>query len=388
MASKRGFMWTVLSAAILISLVLSGQARAANAADRLDRLEREIEEMKTHDETIRKMAELVDRLNPSIKIAIWGEHVSPYDSSAGDESDILVDTVEVYFKPEINEWASGYLELEYDDSDQDIEAEEARIIIKNTDAFPLYTELGKFEAIHFGSFETFMLEGSITEGLGELKEIGGMLGFEKAGFYANAVVYNGGFNEAGEQDNHIENFAGLAGYKQSFGGFSFDIGASYINNIADAGDLPDILNTTNNEVDSFVGGAGAHAILGWQGLTFIAEYITALDEFDDQEMLFEGDKAKPSAWNLELGYEFDVLERGATVAVAYQGTDEAANSLNPSEFLPESRYLAHFDIEVLRHVSWGLEYLRNTAYEADSGIDPAVADEDETVLRTELAIEF
>jgi hypothetical protein len=335
--------------------------------------------------TMQSVTRFIDRLNMSIEVAVWGEHVSPYDSNEGDESDILLDTVELYFQPEINAWTSGYLELEYDDDDQDIEAEEARIIFKNTDQFPLYTELGKFEAIPFGNFETFMIEDSLTEGLGELKEIGAMLGFEQAGFYAQAIAYNGDFNEVNEDDNHIENFAGMAGYKQSFGDVSVDVGASYINDIADAGDLPDILAT--DEVESFVDGAGVHAILGWKGLTFIAEYIAALDEFESSELQFEGSQAQPSVWNLELGYEFEMLNRGATVAAAFQGTDETANGLN-GEFLPESRSMAHFDIEVFENVSWGLEYQRDTAYDDESGIDSAIADENETVVRTEVAIEF
>jgi hypothetical protein len=85
------------------------------------------------------------------------------------------------------------------------------------------------------------------------------------------------------------------------------------------------------------------------GLTFIAEYIAALDEFESSELQFEGSQAQPSVWNLELGYEFEMLNRGATVAAAFQGTDETANGLN-GEFLPESRSMAHFDIEVFENV--------------------------------------
>jgi hypothetical protein len=356
-----------------------------NLEQRIHKLEQELKELKAlakaqkqskHD--IEKAAAFVDRLNMSIKCEVWGEYRDPYDSDDGQESDLFVDTLEIYFKPQINEWVSGYIELEYDDDSQDIEGEEARIIIGNTDVFPLYSELGKFEAIPFGNFETFMIEDSLTEEMGEIKEFAAMIGFEKAGFYAEACLYNGDTDEVNDDDDHLDNFTGKIGYTLEKDLLSLDIGASYINNIADS-DISDLF--ARDKVADYIPGAGIHAIFGWAGLTLIGEYITVLEDFDADEMMYKNGQAEPAVWNLEAGYTFDLKGHEALVAAAYQGTEEAVNSLN-GDFLPENRYYGHFDIELFKHVTWAIEYQLDESYDEDEGVEPSQADKDETTLRT------
>ncbi len=365
---------------------------------RIRKLEQELHELKAQarksaktqkapsksEQAIAKAAEFVDRLNMSIKFEVWGEYIDPYDSDDGEKSDLFVDTLEIYFKPQFNEWVSGYTEIEYDDDEQDLEGEEIRIIFGNTDKFPLYTEIGKFEAIPFGNFETFMIEDSLTEEMGEIKEVAAMVGYEKAGLYAEACVFNGETDEVDDEDNHLDRFSGKVGYKFEKDPMSLDIGASYINNIGD-GDISDLF--VRDEVDDYVPGAGVHAIFGWSGFTLIGEYITALEEFDRGEMMYEEGEAEPAVWNLEAGYTFDLRGHESTIAAAYQGTDEAVNSLN-GEFLPESRYYAHFDIELFKNITWGIECQIDESYDEDEGVDSDKADEEETTVRTMFKYKF
>jgi hypothetical protein len=56
-------------------------------------------------------------------------------------------------------------------------------------------------------------------------------------------------------------------------------------------------------------------------------------------------------------------------------------------FIPETRYMAHFDTEIMDNVSWGVEYQQNEAYD-ESWMSPDLRDEEENVVRTELAMEF
>ena len=361
---------------------LASTASSAQMEDRLRELERKVEKLKAPQETSSKMADFIDRLNMSVEIGIWGTYTSPYNSTKGNTSDIKVDTLEVYFEPKINDWIQGYVELEYDDPK--INGEEARIMIKNTDVTPMYAELGKFEAIPFGGFETFMLEGTLTEYLGEIKDVGAVVGFEQAGFNLQGCLYNGDVNESGEEDDHLDDYSLKGTYATEQGPVSLQVGASYLNNVANA-DLQDYLDST--PVQDKVAGADAFVVLGWRELTLIGEYITALNDL--QEMQYDGENAEPSIWNVELGYGFDMMDKSCTVAVGYSASEEFANeNMSGSDgFIPETRYMAHFDTEIMDNVSWGVEYQQNVAYD-ESWMSSDLRGEEENVVRTELAMEF
>ncbi len=77
------------------------------------------------------------------------------------------------------------------------------------------------------------------------------------------------------------------------------------------------------------------------------------------------------------------------MAVGYAGSEEFANeNLSGTDaFIPETRYMAHFDIDVMDNVSWGIEYQQNQAYD-ESWMASDLRDEEESVVRTELAMEF
>ncbi|MCF8030687.1 MAG: LbtU family siderophore porin [Desulfohalobiaceae bacterium] len=363
---------------------LASTASSAQMEDRLQELERKVDKLKAPQETSSKMADFIDRLNMSVKIGIWETYKSPYDDNGGETSDIALDTLEVYFKPRLNDWIQGYVELEYDDDDASMKGEEGRIMVKNPTVIPVYAEFGKFEAIPFGGFETFMIEDSLTEKLGEIKDVGAVVGFERAGLNLRGCLYNGDVNEAGEKDDHLDDYSLKGTYSTERGPVSLQVGASYLNNVANS-DVSDYLDTT--PVQDKVAGADGFAIIGWRDLTVIGEYIAALDDF--QGMQYEGENAEPSIWNVELGYGFSVMERPCTVAVGYAASKEFANE-NMSEsdaFIPETRYMAHFDTEIMDNVSWGVEYQQNEAYD-ESWIDPAVRGQEENVVRTELAMEF
>jgi hypothetical protein len=345
-------------------------------------------------ESVQAVADFIDRLNMELKVGIWGVHETEYDD-AGDSTDINLDTLELYFKPDLNEWVHGYVELEYDDDDDSIKGEEARIIVKNTDKFPLYAAFGKYEAVPFGNFETFMIEDSLTESLGETKEVAAVLGFEQAGFNFEASIFNADdVTEIDEDDDPLDQFTLLASYDMDMDPISLNVGGSYYNNIGNAGDMPDLLAT--DQIKDYIGGVGAHAILGWQGLYLIAEYITALDDFEENELLFDNQGAQPSAWNLELAYETKINDRETIFALAYQGTDEAISNNDIDDTIPETRISASVGFELFKNISLAFEFMHDENYSEDdfasSGWSPndygPVADEDKQTFITELAFAF
>jgi hypothetical protein len=175
---------------------------------------------------------------------------------------------------------------------------------------------------------------------------------------------------------------------------SLNVGGSYYNNIGNAGDMPDLLAT--DQIKDYIGVVGAHAILGWQGLYLIAEYITALDDFEENELLFDNQGAQPSAWNLELAYETKINDRETIFALAYQGTDEAISNNDIDDTIPETRISASVGFELFKNISLAFEFMHDENYSEDdfasSGWSPndygPVADEDKQTFITELAFAF
>ena len=55
----------------------------------------------------------------------------------------------------------------------------------------------------------------------------------------------------------------------------------------------------------------------------IAEYITATNNFSPAELTFNGQGAKPSAINFEIGQSFILADKPATFGIAYQVSEQA-----------------------------------------------------------------
>jgi hypothetical protein len=221
-----------------------------------------------------------------------------------------------------------------------------------------------------------MISDPLTLEIAEAQETSAFLGFEHSGAYGGVYLFNGDIDEDGEED-HLENFGANLGYAMEIEGFSFDISGGYISNIADTDGLSDALP---DDIDDYADGATASAIFSYQGFSLIGEYVTALDDFEPGEMDFAGNGAEPEAWNLELGYSFDLSGHETTLATAYQGTDEAL-----AMELPENRYMASASMGFFENTVFvSLEY----AYDEDYDQSDGGTDEEAHTLTSQVALEF
>lgn len=84
---------------------------------------------------------------------------------------------------------------------------------------------------------------------------------------------------------------------------------------------------------------------------------------DAANLTFNGNPAKPAAYNIEAGYELLLFGKEATVALATQGSSEA-QSLG----LPESRLLEGVSINIREQTSLSFEWAKSDDYDmADGG---------------------
>ena len=297
------------------------------------------------------------------------------DYDGNDESDIVLATVELGIDIDLHKYVSGHILLLWEEDDTEpVDLDEGFITLGNTEFFPVYLQAGKMY-VPFGNFESNMISDPLTLELGETRESAVLLGLEFEGFYAGAYAFNGDINEIGD-DEEIECFGFNVGYAFENDNFSLDIGAGWINNIGDSDVLTDALP---GEIDDYVDGVTAHAIFSIQGFTLIGEYLAANDEFELGELDFDGDGAEPESWNIEAGYTFEVAGHETTLALAYQGTDEALVLE-----LPEERYMGTISVGLVEGLSLALEYAHDEDYDKSDG---GTGDEADTVT-VQLALEF
>jgi hypothetical protein len=298
------------------------------------------------------------------------------DFEDNDLSDIVLATVELGIDAEINDWVQGHLLLLYEEDDTEpIDVDEGTITIGNPEVCPGYVTAGKMY-VPFGNFETHMISDPLTLELGETNESAVQVGIETSGFYASVYAFNGDVDEHDNHDDEIEGFGANVGFAYENDNVSMDLGVDYINSIGDSDLLTEFLP---GEIDDYVEGCGLHGIFNIGPFTLIGEYIEAVDEFEVGELAFGSDGAEPSAWNVEAGYTFELAGKETTLAIGYQGTDEAL-----ALELPEYRLMGSVAMEIFDGTSLAFEWAHDEDYdESDGGTG-----EDADIATVQLGVEF
>lgn len=417
---------TILAAAMAAAMASSGGAMAAAAFDpaafaeelaaikaRMKALESQVQDQsrtiqaqeRALKEKDRQIQEFVS--NPRIRkgeagggwfqnVEIGGvvEIEAGYnDPDEGDsESDVVVATAEIGIAAQINDWTSSEITLLYEEDDTDLEVDVAIISIANPDG-PWFTTAGQ-QYVPFGTYETNLVSDPFTLELGETRETALLAGVELNGFVGGVYGFNGDIDEDG--DSKIDSFGAFAGYGHENENSSFAVNVGYINNIADSDGLQDTINDniddpdgdpmTDDAVDfdDQVAGVTIDGMFTTGPFTFIAEYTTATDDFTSVELPYKSGGAEPSAFNVEAAYSFMIAGKDATLAVAYQETDEAV-----ALELPEERISAAISVGVMDNTTLSLEWAHDNDYSKSDrdavGLDEKVGGD---TITGQLAVEF
>ena len=297
------------------------------------------------------------------------------DYDDNDSSDITLATAELDIDVDLHKYVKSHLQFLWEeDYTEPVDIDEAYIFLGNSEEFPLFCQVGKLY-VPFGDYESNMISDPLTLVLGETRETAVVAGVEYNGLRATTYAFNGDINEIGD-DDEIRCYGIAAGYIFENDTFDINVGGGWTNNLGDSNTLKDILPS---EIDGYVDGITAHASISWQGLQLIGEYLGALDDFEVSELKFKSDGAKPEAWNIELGYTFDIASHETVFAIACQGTDEAL-----ALELPERRYLGSFGIGLIDGLSLAAEYAHDKDYNKNDGGTGDSADS----VTMQLALEF
>jgi hypothetical protein len=307
-----------------------------------------------------------------------------------DIADIALSKVELGVDINIAKHVKGSLLFLYED-DNDVVLDKGFILLDGADVVPLYLKAGKLY-VPFGKFRTNMISDPLTLELGETRESAVEIGFKSEGFYAAAYMFNGGC-KIDKDDDTIRDYGAMLGYSSEKEGLKIDIGVGYINNLFDSKGL---IDATGKETEASadkgfsvrlhkkVSAVNAYAVVKAGSFSFFGEYMTMLDDPEvDLEDIVPGTLSamglgsrsgsdRFAAWNIELGYTFEVEAKELTIGAAYQGVT------NSEDWFPESRYMGVVSVSIFDKTSVALEY-RHDEFENDDKAD---------VLTARLAIEF
>ena len=343
----------------------------------LKKQEEILAETQKEQETLSQVAEKLKVINEHVTLSglveVEAFKTDGYDGE--DESDITLATVELGINVNLHKFVSAHVLFLWEEDDTEpVDVDEGYIYLGNTEFFPVYFQVGKLY-VPFGNFESNMISDPLTLELGETRESAAVFGFESHGFYGAAYAFNGDVDEKGD-DNEIKCYGFNAGYAFEKDDFSLDLGAGWINSIAASDNLADMLP---GEIEDYVGGWTAHAIINWKNFALIGEYLAATNDFEAGEMDWKDGGAEPEAWNLEAAYTFAVAGHETVFALAWQGTDEAL-----ALELPEDRYMGTLSVGIIDGLTFSLEYAHDEDYGKSDG---GTGDHADTVT-TQLSLEF
>jgi hypothetical protein len=299
------------------------------------------------------------------------------ENGYGDEntSDITLATVWLGLGAKVCEWAVANVVLlwEEDDTGQ-VEVDEGIITLGNLERSPFYLTAGKF-AVPFGTYETTMISDPLTLEIGETPQSAVQVGLEHpTGLSASVYTFNGDIDEDGEDDT-INCFGANIGFGLDAGRFGLEIGAGWINNIADSDGLGGWINDSGFTLKDYAGGFTGHVIVTFVPFMVISEYVAATD---DIEFTNSPKWEAPSAYNIEIGYTFELTGKESTLGIAYQGTN------NCGGIFPQTRLIASIGVCLVENVGVALEYAHDEDYDVSDGGTGDEAD----IVTVQLVLEF
>lgn len=300
---------------------------------------------------------------------------SPY---TGDrESDLTLATFELAVAAKITDLVSAGGSLLYEEGDTPLEVDTAWVTLGNSEEGPWSVTAGQIY-VPFGVYETKLLSDPLTLELGETRETAVQGGTVSGPFNAALYLFNGDNEHNGR--NRIASWGVSGGFSQGDDDVGYSLGLGYISDLGDSDSLQGVIADYlgSNDTDR-VGAWTASAAAQFGAFTVIGEYLTASESFEAAAVPWKAGGARPSAWNIEAGYGFELMGREATVAVGYQGTREAL-----ALELPRQRLLTAVSVGVYDGTTLSFEWAHDTDYDTGDG----GTGESANTLTAQLAVEF
>lgn len=268
-------------------------------------------------------------------------------------NELTTATVEVGIAAQVNDWVGAEMLLEMDG---DAVAVADAFVTLEPPGTPVSISLGK-QGMPFGTYESGLRDDPLTKDLGDTGEDGVVAGFALGSVSASFFAFEGGVDRGG--DGQVEDFGVAAGWSMETDAVSMGVNVSWINDIGETDDLEG--SAAGGDA---VPGAAAGVVMQFGGMTAIAEYVAAIDDFGPGSLGGNASAVRPSAWTVEAGYGFDMYGREAGFAIGYSQSMEAADA-----GLDETRVAAAFSLAIDDGLGLTVGWARSEPYAGEEVVN-------------------
>jgi hypothetical protein len=300
-------------------------------------------------------------------------YLAPGGSPSTTDIDVTNVSLDAFFLGP-NDWTLGFIEMSYDNTlpatnsyriyNSRVFINKAFITVGDFNKSPWYGTVGQFY-VPFGTYSSVMVSDNLTKILARTKARALLVGMQQQGtnaFYGSGYIFRG--DSRVHSVNKVDNGGLNFGYRFGDCYIKGDVGASVIASITDSAGMQ-----LGNGFASFeqlhhrVPAYGVHGIFHvGDKLDVLGEFVSAVKDFNVNDMSYNGSGAKPWAFNTEAAYSFNILEnRPSSIGIGYSATHQAL-----SLGLPQSRYSAVFNTSLWRNTLESLEFRHDRNYAASS----------------------
>lgn len=285
-----------------------------------------------------------------------GIYTGGYKRTGSSSSDLNLSRVEFDVVSEIGPWATAAVMLNYEDkppqaqssnspnftlSNSRVKVDRAFLTIGNLNKFPVYFSFGQVYA-PFGTYSSYLMSDTLPKILGHVKARAASLNFNKWNFLATAYLFKGDsyvtnnkiINNWGiNLDYQIKPFDTL-NVLRNFN-LATDFGVGYIANIGDSKFLQEnIFGIASNsalapqpanfeQLQNRVPAVNAHMSLDWTPFHVFSEFVCTTTPFNVNDLSFNSHGAKPSAFEIEGTYTFNMWQQKYAFTLGYNKSWQA-----------------------------------------------------------------
>lgn len=299
----------------------------------------------------------------------------PYKGAMNSGVDLSAAEVDVL--AQVNRYALAFIAFKFDNSqtspqttaNSNVFLDKGFLSIGDLSVLPIYFTMGQ-AYVPFGLYSTNMLSSTLPQDIFRTKQRYMQLGYAQPdgkNFYGAVYASNGNTTTSASAPTKLQNGGLNLGFANEIDKINYDVGAGVIANIADSDGMQNnnatsgftgFAQTSETEViDHLVPGADVHANFGYGQFGLATEYIRALTSFDASNLTYDGHGARPSAFNIEGSYSFEVWHKPTAFSVGYQQSKQALALL-----VPEKRFIAAINTSIWKQTIESLEYRHDINY--------------------------
>lgn len=175
----------------------------------------------------------------------------------------------------------------------------------------------------FGTYETSQVSDPLTLELGETNDTLPLLSWTDETFGADVWILGGETRKSADSSSQLDQLGARLGFTGQLGATTMEASLSWQNSIGTAAGPTDALDTKATDLDALIPGMAAHFLVQHGPVTFLTEYVGAMDSFASDELSWNGRGAQLRALNVETAVELELWHQPLVAGISYQRSQQA-----------------------------------------------------------------